>query len=286
MMITGHTKLLGVMGYPVEHSLSPAMHNAALAKMGLDFAYLPFPVAPEELSAALAGLAALGGVGANLTIPHKQAVMPSLTRLTDVAQAVGAVNTIWYEDGGWVGTNTDVAGFIAPLNAEENWGERRAVVLGNGGAARAVVAGLTQLGCGEIQVVGRDRTKLAAFAQSWQSSPLQPNLSTFSFDDLGDLLSDAALLVNTTPLGMGKLRDRTPVSPQLLDRLAPNSIAYDLIYTPRPTLFLQLAAERGLRAIDGTEMLVQQGAAALAIWTQHTVPVAVMRETLLQHLAK
>lgn len=284
-MITGRTQLLGVAGYPVEHSLSPAMHNAAIAEMGLDFAYLPFPVAPDDLERAIAGFAALGGVGLNLTIPHKQAIVPLLAEQTAVAQAVGAVNTIWRGDRGWCGTNTDVAGFVAPLKDEANWGDARAIVLGNGGAARAVVAGLTQLGCAEIVVVGRNAEKLAVFAESWTNSPLKVRLQVYTMEKLPELLPQTRLLVNTTPVGMAGDGERTPVSAQLLDRLPADGIAYDLIYTPRPTRFLQLAAARGLRAIDGTTMLVRQGAEALNIWTQQAVPVETMQAALLRHLA-
>ena len=146
-MITGSTRLLGVMGHPVEHSLSPIMHNAAIAHLGADFVYIPLPVAPDNLPKAIAGLEALGVRGFNLTIPHKQAIMPMLAEVSELAQAIGAVNTVWWTPQGWSGTNTDVAGFLAPLEAlGRDWRSTTAVVLGNGGAARAVVAGCGQLG--------------------------------------------------------------------------------------------------------------------------------------------
>ncbi|MGC9504294.1 shikimate dehydrogenase [Baaleninema sp.] len=283
-MITGKTKLLGVIGYPIEHTLSPTMHNAAIAQMGLDYVYLPLPVPPERLDAALEGFAAIGVVGFSVTIPHKQAILPFLSEITPEAQAVGAVNTVWKTEAGWKGTNTDVAGFIAPLRAYDNWGDRAAVVLGNGGAARAVVAGLAQLGSPEIHVVGRTPEKLDAFAGSWKNSPLDVQLNTHDWDELPNLMADAKLLVNTTPVGMSPQVDRSPVEPELFDKLPPNSIAYDLIYTPNPTQFLKFAWERGATAIDGLEMLVRQGAIALEIWTGQEVPVDVMRQRLKQHL--
>ena len=287
-MVTGQTKLLGIIGNPVEHSLSPAMQNAALTEMGLDFIYLPFPVASRDIEAALLGFEAVGVVGFNVTIPHKQAIVPYLAQQTQVAQAVGAVNTVLYRDRGWWGTNTDVAGFIAPLE-HQSWGDRTAVILGNGGAARAVVAGLTQLGCGTIHVVGRDQQKLTHFANSWQGSSLGVQLNPHLWDSLPELLPQTHLLVNTTPVGMGTDGDRTPVSAAQLASLPKSSLVYDLIYTPRPTKLLQLAQNQGLQTLDGTEMLVQQGAAALALWTQSVtskpVPVKTMRETLLAHLS-
>ncbi|MDC0832178.1 shikimate dehydrogenase [Leptolyngbya valderiana BDU 20041] len=283
-MITGKTKLLGVIGYPIEHTLSPTMHNAAIAQMGLDYVYLPLPVPPDRLDAAIAGFAAVGVVGFSVTIPHKQAILPFLSEITPEARAVGAVNTVWRTEQGWKGTNTDVSGFISPLRAYDNWSDRAAVVLGNGGAARAVVAGLTQLGCRELHVVGRTPEKLEAFARSWEKSTLDVQFETHDWDELPNLMSAANLLVNTTPVGMSPQVDRSPVEPELFDKLPPNSIAYDLIYTPNPTQFLKFAWERGATAINGLEMLVRQGAIALEIWTGQEVPVEVMRQRLQQHL--
>ena len=261
------------------------MHNAAIATLGLDYAYLPFPIAPERLKVAVDGFAAVGLQGFNITIPHKQTIMPLLTTVTEVAQAIGAVNTVWWSDTGWCGTNTDAAGFMAPLQSlKRDWQQLPALVLGNGGAARAVVAACHQLGCPEILVAGRNAQKLAAFAQSWQASPLQPNLSTHTWDQLGSLLPKAGLLVNATPIGMALNVEASPLADNQLPLLDSQAIAYDLIYTPRPTQFLQQAATAGLATFDGLEMLVQQGAAALAIWTQQPPPVDVMRQALLERL--
>jgi shikimate dehydrogenase len=281
-MITGKTKLLGVIGHPVEHSLSPAMHNAAIAHLGLDYVYLPLPVKPEALAVALQGFAAIGLVGFNVTIPHKQAVIPLLSEVFPVAQAVGAVNTVWRTDTGWVGTNTDVEGFLAPLSPDSH--PQTAVILGNGGAARAVVAGCSQLGCAEIYVVGRNEVKLREFYQSWGNSQVQTNLQVYTWDRLPDLITRTDLLVNTTPIGMYPHVNQSPLSLAEMEGLKQGAIAYDLIYTPSPTLFLQQAQQQGAIAIDGLEMLVQQGAAALKIWLQQPVPVDIMRQALRQQL--
>lgn len=288
MTIKGTTQLLGVIGYPVKHSMSPIMHNAAIATLGLDYVYLPFPIAPERLGAAIDGFAAIGLQGFNITIPHKQAIMPLLNEITDVAQAVGAVNTVWWSDRGWCGTNTDALGFMGPLKGlepdlEPDWSQTPALILGNGGAARAVVAACQQLGCPEIWVAGRSAEKLAAFANSWPTPP--PNLSVHQWTHLDELLPHAGLVVNSTPVGMAPKVNTSPLSPEQMASLPQQAIAYDLIYTPRPTQFLQQATELGLTAIDGLEMLVQQGAAALEIWTQQAPPVDVMRQALGAHLA-
>ncbi|MEG3936591.1 shikimate dehydrogenase [Microcoleus sp. S36b_A3] len=322
-MIQGTTKLLGVIGHPVTHSLSPAMHNAAIAHLGVDFVYLPFPVKPEDLKAALAGFAAIDLRGFSITIPHKQAILPLLSEVSPIARAIGAVNTVYRTDKGWCGTNTDVEGFLAPLQPLPNspyeggakdaisplenddtavgsspppyqggarggsdWSQKVAVILGNGGAARAVVAGCAQLGCAEIHVVGRSAQNLAEFQQSWVNSPMpMQNLQVHTWENLSMLISQADLLVNTTPVGMHPHGEKSPVSAAALDQLAAGAIAYDLIYTPNPTQFLKDAQQRGALAIDGLEMLVQQGAAALKIWLDtESVPVDVMRQALRQHL--
>lgn len=286
-MITGKTKLLGVIGHPVEHSLSPVMHNAAIAHLGLDYIYLPLPVKPEDLEAALTGFAAIELKGFNITIPHKQAIIPLLSEVSPVAQAVGAVNTVWRTDDlHWAGTNTDIEGFLTPLKTTYNreWNQKVAVILGNGGAARAVVAGCSQLGCAEIHVVGRNQQKLQGFLDSWSNSATSVNLQVHSWGKLLDLIAEADLLVNTTPIGMHPQVDASPLNVDEIAKLPAGAIAYDLIYTPSPTQFLRQAQKQGAVTIDGLEMLVQQGAAALKIWLQQPVPVDVMRQSLQKHL--
>ncbi|MBO1062110.1 MAG: shikimate dehydrogenase [Aphanizomenon sp.] len=286
-MITGKTKLLGVIGHPVEHSLSPVMHNAALAKLGLDYVYLPFPISPENLATAIAGFASIGIVGFSITIPHKQAILPLLSTISPIAQVIGAVNTVTREGDTWVGTNTDVEGFIAPLQTtyHQDWSQKKAVILGNGGAARAVVAGCIQLGLAEIHVVGRNWQKLQAFRQSWQNSPFADQFQIHEWTELPNLLHQANLLVNTTPIGMYPHINDSPLSRQEISYLPQEAIVYDLIYIPKPSKFLHLAETQGAIIIDGLEMLVQQGAAALKIWLQReTVPVTEMRQALQNHL--
>ena len=280
-LITGKTKLLGVIGDPVEHSLSPIMHNAVSAALDFDYVYVPLPVARGDLHRALSGFEAINLVGFNLTIPHKQAILPLLTEVSATAQRVGAVNTVWRSEAGWNGTNTDVAGFLAPLKTfPRDWSQMSPVVLGNGGAARAVVAGCIEIGCQNIHVVGRNQEKLKDFQRSWSDSSLKVHLQS----ELPQLLKQSGLVINTTPIGMFPNTNQSPLTEELIQWLQPEAIAYDLIYTPNPTLFLQQAQKRGAIAIDGLEMLVQQGAAALEIWLQQTIPVEVMRQSLRQYL--
>jgi len=285
-LITGTTKLLGVIGNPIAHSLSPVMHNAAIAQLNSNYVYLPLPVEPVNLKTAIAGFEAIGLVGFSITIPHKQNIIPLLSQISEEASLVGAVNTVWRGDSGWCGTNTDVEGFLAPLKEiKRDWSKIRAIVLGNGGAARAVVVGLDRAGCRDICVFGRDTERLQSFQENWQNSRIKEAVKVFTMAELDDQVSGAEICINCTPVGMYPRTDFTPISAETLARFPANFIAYDLVYNPRPTKFLKIAAEKGAIAIDGLEMLVQQGAAALKIWLQREdVPVDIMRRSLLDNL--
>lgn len=285
--VLGTTKILGVMGCPVTHSLSPVMHNAALAHMGLDYIYVPMPVAIADLKTAIAGLKAITAVvGFNLTIPHKQEIIPLLDQISGTAKAVGAVNTVKRVTDGWVGTNTDVAGFLAPITKlGRSWENTPALVLGSGGAARAVVAGCVELGCPVVHVVGRDPRKMKRFHGEMTTKLNDYGLRVHTWAALSNLLEVAGLVVNATPMGMSD-DPTTPVSEEQMQFLSQEAIAYDLIYTPRPTKFLQIAEARGLMTIDGLDMLLHQGAIALEYWLDRPAPIDVMHTALLEKLAK
>ena len=302
--ISGRTALVGVLGDPVRHSLSPAMHNAALAQLGLEWAYLALPTPAADLATVVRGLEAMGCRGLSVTIPHKQAVAELCRERSALAQRVGAVNTLVPLDGGgWMGTNTDVEGFMAPLR-HGPWQGKRALVLGCGGSARAVVAGLVELGFGAITVAARRPEALEAFAQS--CGPWAPQLTPLAWGDLGSAtdnasaqtdLGQADLVVNTTPIGMASATapaaatdpagaKACPLNPAQLDQLRPGATVYDLIYTPRPTQLLRQARQRGCPTQAGLEMLVQQGAAALRLWSGlESVPTDAMRTAVKAALA-
>ena len=301
--ISGTTTIAGVLGDPVHHSLSPVMQNAALQSMGLDWVFLALPAPAQELATVVRALEAMECRGLNVTIPHKHSVAGLCRELSPLAQRLGAVNVLVpLAGGGWHGTNTDVEGFCAPLRDGDagRWHGRQALVLGCGGSARAVVAGLVELGFASIAVAGRDPIRLAAFIADCQSWAPQLQALSWRGDGDGDgdeatdpllpALAAAALVVNTTPLGMHSASDpnaveRCPLSAAQLDQLTPEASVYDVIYTPRPTRLLQEAARRGCATIDGLEMLVQQGAAALRLWSgRGDVPVDAMRQALLERL--
>lgn len=292
--VLGNCRLLGVIGDPIKHSLSPVMHNAALqayaVDQGLDavpYVYLPLNISFKDLETAIAGLRAIHCQGFNVTIPHKQAIMAHLDQISDIATRIGAVNTVWCSDTGWEGTNTDVYGFLAPLRAlDRDWSDAEVMILGNGGAARAVIAGCEQLGVRTIRIIGRDRHKLEALQQDFQSSTSPHQIQVQTWEESEQFLGRTQLVVNTTPIGMAPKVDASPLSEKAIAALPKTAIVYDLIYTPQPTKLLAIARQQGKGIIDGLEMLVQQGAAALEIWLKAKPDVEVMRQAAQAILAK
>ncbi len=267
-VIGGSTRLLAVLGDPVHHSLSPVLQNAAISQLGLDWCYMALPVSAPALPIALKGLHGVGAVGLNITIPHKQTVMPLVQQVTPLAQRIGAVNTLLRQPHGWAGDNTDMAGFMAPLQRQGvDLKGQAALVLGCGGSARAVVAGCSALGCGRILVAGRDPQRLHRFLADAQS--LADHLEGVPWSELEAVLSSVGLVVNTTPVGMGPDHNGCPLNPSQLEHLKPHTWVYDIIYTPRPTKLLQQARGLGCPTMDGLAMLVGQGAAALRLWSGH-----------------
>ena len=280
-MINGDTGLVGLLGNPVRHSLSPAMHNAALQALQLNWSYLALPCTSQNLQEVLQGLRAVNCRGLNVTIPHKQDVATLCQELSPLAKRLGAVNTlIPIDSGGWHGTNTDVEGFLTPLGEESSWNNRHGVILGCGGSARAVAAGLQRLGLASITVIGRRPEVLDGFIADLHhnDAPLTPCLHSSPI--LASLIEQADLVVNTTPVGMAQHGDAQafPLGEAVWSHLQKSAVLYDLVYTPRPTAWLRWGQSRGQQCIDGLDMLVQQGAASLRLWSdRNDVPVETMR---------
>lgn len=281
--INGKTQLIGLMGWPVSHSFSPAMHNVAAEALGLNWTYVPLPVAPEAVATAVPGLAALGFRGVNVTVPHKQAVMPLLHELEPGAAAIGAVNTIVVgENGRLTGHNTDWSGFLADLAANDvPVANRDCLLLGAGGSARAVAYGLAQSGA-RVHILARRVEQAERLVGDLRPYLPQATLSSHSLDHLAKVAGSvtAPLIVNSTPLGMTPNEESTPWP----DKLAfpPNAVLYDLVYNPRHTRLMQQAESADCLAFNGLGMLVQQGAQAFALWTGQQPDTAVMRRTIEQ----
>lgn len=280
-LINGKTTLVGLIGWPVGHSVSPAMHNAAFSTLGLNWCYVPLPVATEPSTCvgdAVAGLVALGFAGANVTVPHKQAVMPHLDELTPAARAIGAVNTIIVgPERTLLGDNTDAPGFIADLRDHAvDPAVDHALILGAGGSARAVVYGLADAGCRRVTLANRTQARAAALAQAMAAQFPAVKFEVCGLpDDLGDAGQQADLIVNCTSLGMSPDVEEMPWDASLPFRHG--QTVYDLIYNPRVTRLLTKAEADGARAIGGIGMLIWQGAIAFERWTGQQPPIEVMR---------
>ena len=265
--LSGHTRLAVVIGDPVRHSLSPAIHNAAFAACGLDWVFLACEVPEGRVPEALAGAVALGIEGISVTMPHKAAVAAAVDELSPTARRLGAVNCVARDGERLVGHSTDGDGFIDALADEAGWSPdgARCLVLGAGGAARAVVVALTGAGAAEVAIVNRTPQRAAvAAALAGDRGRVAAAAEAGGFD----------LVVNATPLGMaGQAGAALPLDPDLLQ---PGQLLVDLVYEPAETALLAAARERDLRAFNGVRMLVHQAARAFELWTGNEAPVDAM----------
>jgi shikimate dehydrogenase len=275
IVISGKTKVCGIIGDPIEHTLSPAMQNAAFNNLGLDYAYLPFKVAESNLGEALRGLKALDFVGVNVTIPHKVAVIPLLDELDGLAQHIGAVNTIVNRGGILKGYNTDASGFYQALAANKiKVSKKKVVIIGAGGAARAIAFTLADKGA-ELMILNRSLGPVKTLGEHvFQSFRTEVKTGQLSFDNLKAALEESDILVNTTSAGMSPNVTETPVPRRLLKK---GLIVFDIVYNPLKTRLLREAEEKGAQVIGGLDMLVKQGAAAFELWTGVKAPVDIMR---------
>lgn len=276
-MISARTRVCGLIGDPVEHSVSPAMHNAAFSHLKLDYIYLPFRVGEKHLAGAIDGARALGIRGLNVTIPHKVAVIPLLDELDPLAEKIGAVNTIVNDNGIFKGYNTDAGGFLkALLHRGIELGGKRAVVLGAGGASRSISLALAENGA-ELVILNRQQEMDWAVELAGSISRLsgkEVKAFNLSEQNLRAALEDADLLVNATSVGMSPDTSQTPVVKKLL---RPGLVVFDVVYNPIKTRLLAEAEEAGARTIDGINMLVWQGALAFEMWTGLKPPVEIMK---------
>jgi len=284
MDISGKTKICGLIGDPVEHTMSPAMHNAAYQKLGLDYIYLPFRVKPEQLAQAVDGLRALNVRGFNVTIPHKVSVIPLLDGLDPLAEKIGAVNTVVNNDGELRGYNTDSAGFLKALleNGIEPEG-KKIVVLGAGGASRAITYALAGKGA-QLTVLNRQlELDWAEDIARLIHKDLDKEVMVMELGRLAEALEGADILVNATSVGMSPAVEESPVPAQLL---RPGLVVFDIVYNPIITRLLRDAGLAGARTIGGVDMLAWQGALAFEKWTGQTAPVDLMRQEAVKILEK
>ncbi len=276
--IRGTTRTLGVIGHPVTHSWSPQLYNAACAALGLDYVYVPFPVKPDDLAPAVRAIRALGLHGLNVTIPHKEAIVALMDRLTPMARLIGAVNTVEVAGRRLIGHNTDGQGFLAAYQEQipGDLAGRRAVLIGAGGAARAVAVTLASEGLACLIMVNRTASRAEALLADLARRFRRLRLDVLPLRRLAVRGVEADLVINATPLGMADYPP-FPFSPEVVSGAA---VACDLVYRPRMTPFLKAARAAGIQTVDGTGMLLHQAALAFEIWTGRRAPLAAMRMAL------
>lgn len=282
MIISGKTSVCGVIGDPIEHTLSPIMHNAAFNNLKLDYAFLAFKVKPAEVENAISGMRALSIYGLNVTMPHKSTVINFLDEIDQAAKAIGSVNTILNKDGRLFGFNTDGVGALEALreNGVEPKG-RKVLLLGAGGAARAIAYTLAQE-AGELVVLNRTVKQSAelvsllkrTFNKKVVADSLSPSV-------IQENLRDSDILVNATSVGMKPNANQSPIAPEWLK---PDLAVLDIVYNPVETRLAKDAKAAGAKVISGVEMLIYQGAASFEIWTGCSAPVEVMRQAVLNKL--
>lgn len=264
-------KIVGIIGHPIGHSLSPVMHNAAFQKLALDYEYVPFDVAPADLKEAVSGLRALHIAGFNVTIPHKETVVPLLDEVTKLAKSIGAVNTVVNQAGKLIGYNTDGPGFIASLKEDASFEPKgkKVVILGAGGASRAVATLLIEEKVKLLTISDIDENKGRELCDYLDC--------TFAKNDSVELtkaIEVADLLVNATPIGMAPKVGQSPLPDKT--KLPKTMTVYDLVYNPAETLLIKSARAAGCSAVSGLGMLVRQGALAFELFTSEEAPVDVM----------
>jgi len=274
---TKMVKVVGIYGYPIKHSLSPVMHNAAFKALKLDFIYLPFAVKPEDLEIAVKTIRVLGLKGMNVTVPHKEKVMKYLDTLDSSASEVHAVNTISNQNGKLIGYNTDGIGFLKSLKGKFNSRGKKVVLLGAGGAGKAIADALAKSKVSSLTIIDPNKEKAKETAllveKMCKVSGVKCKLTVNG--QLSTVNSDVVLLINATPLGM-RPNDPLPVNLKYLHK---DLFVYDIVYN-RETELLKEAKRIGAKTLSGLEMLIYQGAEAFRIWTGREAPIEVMREAV------
>ncbi|MDI6791290.1 MAG: shikimate dehydrogenase [bacterium] len=285
MKINSLTNIIGIIGYPIKHTLSPAMHNAAFDTLHLNMVYLPLPIKPDNFEAAVKGLLSLDNlIGLNVTMPYKERVMGLLDEVSPEADALGAVNTVCRTKDKWAGYNTDGEGYLDSLkkNPGIDPSGQEVVIIGAGGACRAVAFSLAKLGVGSLTLINRTVSRAVTLTGEIKKFFGDITVAAIGLEDaaLPKYINKARLLINATSLGM-KPGDPLPVDPALIH---PGLIVSDLIYNPRETNLLKEAKARGAGTVEGIGMFVHQGALAFELWTGQEAPLEIMRQVVEKEL--
>ena len=278
MEIKGSTDIVGLIGHPVEHSFSPPMHNAAFKKLNMDYVYTAFDVNPNNLENAIIGAQALNIKGLNVTIPHKIEVMKYLDEIDEVASLIGAVNTVDFKD--LKGYNTDGIGAIKAIGEVTKIKNKNVVIAGAGGASRAISFYLAKYGAEKLMILNRNVEKAQKLAGDVLASGFIDDVKSDSINNMD--LTDADILINTTPVGMHPNVDDTPIA--LANDMHEDLVVFDAVYNPNETGLLKEAIKAGAKQVYGIKMLLYQGAESFEIWTGKKAPVDVMEKALTETL--
>lgn len=283
--INGSTLLTGIIGYPITHSVSPQMHNAAYSKLGLNYCYVPISVKPEDLERALEGLRMLGFAGVNVTVPHKENVVPHLDEVTKLARLIGSVNVILIQEGHLIGYNTDGPGFIDSLKEDAGFdvAGKRAVILGAGGGAKAVAMMLAKDGVKNLVISDLIYEKAETLCEYINSHfGIAPYSCPANSNELRKVIDKCDLIVNATPVGMHPKVNECPLEDDV--EIPRSAVVYDLVYNPMETKLLKMAKANGAKAVSGLGMLIRQGALAFSLFTEEEAPESIMKEAALKAL--
>lgn len=280
MKIKGSTNIVGLIGHPVEHSFSPPMHNAAFEKLGMDYAYVAFDVDPNNLGSAIEGAKSLNIKGFNVTIPHKIEVMQFLDEIDEVAGLIGAVNTIDFKN--MKGYNTDGIGAVRAIEEVISIKDKNVVIAGAGGASRAISFYLAKYGADSITILNRNVDRAISLAGDVLDSGLIADVQADSISEINNYLSDADILVDTTPMGMHPHVDDEPIA--RAEDMHEDLVVFDAVYNPNETVLIKEAIKAGAKPGYGIKMLLYQGAESFKIWTGVDAPVDEMEKALRQTL--
>ena len=280
--ITTSTNFICIFGHPIEHSLSPIMHNALFQDLKLDYAYLSFDVHPNYLKAAFEGIRALNIRGANITIPHKQNSLKYVDELDPLVRRIGALNTVKNENGKLIGRNTDALGAKKALaDAKFDLKEKRIIILGAGGAARAVIYAIKEE-INELLIINRTYNKAKALADELKKdSNLKIEAHEYNEHSIGNLVQSTDILINTTPIGMYPNIKTSPLPKHALNK---HLCVFDIIYNPLETQLLKDASDKGCKTLGGLDMLINQGALAFEWWTSKKPNIKLMKSKIIEFL--
>lgn len=281
-MITGKTKVVGVIGHPIEHSMSPPMHNNAYKQLGMDYVYVAFHVMPENIEKLIDSCKALDIKGLNVTIPHKTAVIEYLDEIDPTAEKIGAVNTIQFKDGIAKGFNTDGLGAVKSLQKYTALEGKNVLIIGAGGASRAISFTLLNENIASLVIANRSRDNACNLIENIKKHTNFEGISYIDINDTSEIMDDVDIIINTTPIGM--YPNDNVDAPIKTDRINERHVVMDIIYNPLETVFLRQSRLKGAKTINGTSMLINQGLVSFEIFTGREASYESFEEALLKQL--